>query len=123
MRDQRSHPKVIILRPSSLKRAPGKYYGPEIIVDSFEQRPSRSMVKPSSAGVLIAPVAINAGVFSGGASAGAAECFDGEDVTLFHALAGSRLDERHLLVAVDFVAEDVVAGDAADGFDWDSLSV
>ena len=73
--------------------------------------------------MLIAPVAVNPDVLSGRASAGTAERFDGEDIAFLHALVGSRLDEGDLFVAVDVVAEDIVAGDAADGFDGDSLAV
>lgn len=81
------------------------------------------MVQPSSASVLITPVAINASVLPSRPSAGATKSFNGEDITFFHALVGARLDEGDLLVAVDLVAEDVVPGDAADGFDGEGLAV
>lgn len=123
MRDKRPHTKMVILRPSPLKRAPRENNSPKILINRLEQRPSRSMVQTSSASILIASIPINSSILPSRPSTSAAESFNGEDITFFHALVGPRLDEGDLLVPVDFVAEDVVAGDAADGFDGEGLAV
>jgi hypothetical protein len=51
------------------------------------------------------------------------ECFNGEDVSLVHALISFALDERHLFVAVNFVAQDVVAREPSDGLYWNGFTV
>jgi len=80
-------------------------------------------MKTSSAGMLIAPVAVNSYVISEIGFASAAEGFDGEHIAFFHALGGSGLDEGDLFVAMDLVAQDVMASDVPNRFDRDDLSV
>ena len=80
-------------------------------------------MKTSSAGMLIAPVAVNSYIVSDISFASAAEGFDGKHIAFFHALGGSSLDERDLFVAMDLVAQDVMASDVPNRFDRDDLSV
>lgn len=81
------------------------------------------MVKTSSAGMVIAPVAVYSYVISEISFASAAEGFDGEHVAFFHALVGLGLDEGDLFVAMDLVAQDVMASNVPNRFDRDGLSV
>lgn len=81
------------------------------------------MAKTSSAGILIAPVAVDSHIVPEISSASTAKGFDGEHVTFFHPLAGLGLDEGDLFVAVDLVAQDVMASDVLNCFDRDDLSV
>lgn len=80
-------------------------------------------MKTSSAGMLIAPVAVNSYVISDISFASAAEGFDGEHIAFFHALSGSGFDEGDLFAAMDLVAQDVMASDVPNRFDRDDLSV
>ena len=80
-------------------------------------------MQASRVGMLTASVAVDADVVSQIGFSCATERFDGEDVAFLHALVGLGLDEGDLLVTVDTVAEDVVAGDVADGFDGDCFAV
>ena len=80
-------------------------------------------MKTSSAGMLIAPVAVYSYVISEISFASAAEGFNGEHIAFFHALGGMGLNERDLFVAMDLVAQDVMASDVPNGFDRDDLSV
>ena len=77
----------------------------------------------SSAGMLIAPVAVNSYVISEISFASGAEGFDGEHIAFFHALGCPSLDEGDLFVAMDLVAQDVMASDVPNRFDRDDLSV
>jgi hypothetical protein len=81
------------------------------------------MIKTSSAGMLIAPVAVNSYVISGISFASAAEGFDGKHIAFFHALGGSSLDEGDLFVAMDLIAQDVMASDVPNRLDRDDLPV
>jgi hypothetical protein len=123
IRDERSHAKVVILHSNALKVTPGEDQSSEVLIDRLQQRLGGGMMKTSSAGMLIAPVAVNSYVVSEISFASAAEGFDGEHVAFFHALGGSGLDERHLFVAMDLVAQDVMASDVPNRFDRDDLSV
>lgn len=76
-----------------------------------------------SAHVLVATVSIYAYVVFENRFPCGAERFDGEDVAFLHALGSFRLDKGHLFVAMDLVAEDIVAGDVADCFDGYSFVV
>ncbi len=80
-------------------------------------------MKTSSAGMFIAPVTINSYIISEISFARAAERFDGEHIAFFHALGSLGLNEGDLLVAVDLVAQDVVASEISNRFDRDDLSV
>lgn len=80
-------------------------------------------MKPSSAGMFIARVAVNSYVISEIRFASATECLNREDVAFFHALVGLGLDEGDLFVAMDLVAQDVMARDVPNCFDGDDLSV
>jgi len=121
--DERLHPQVVVLDSKVLEIAPGEDQRAEILVDGLEQGFRRGKTHAGRINALVAPVAVDAVVVSDAASAGAAEGLDGEHVAFFHALVGLRFDKGHLLVAVDFVAEDVVAGQAADGFDGDGFAL
>lgn len=123
MRYKRPHPEMIILRPRPLQRAPRKDNSPEILINSLEQRPRRRVVQPRSANVFIPSVPVYPDVLPRRAAAGTPERLDGEDIAFFHALGRACFDEGHLLIPVDVVAEDVVAGDAADGFDGERFAV
>ena len=80
-------------------------------------------MKTGSAGMLIASVAVNSHVISKISFACAAEGFDGEHVAFFHALGGSGLDKGDLFVAMDLIAQDVMASDVPNRFDRNDLSV
>lgn len=64
-------------------------------------------MQAATTGVEVETVAVHARGVADRAPAGAAEGFDREDVAFFHELVGARLHEGDLLVAVDFVAEDL----------------
>lgn len=81
------------------------------------------MMKTSSAGMLIAPVTVNSYIISEISFSSAAEGFNGEHITFFHALGGSSLDEGDLFLAMDLVAQDIMASDVSNRFDGDNLSV
>ncbi len=123
IRDERSHAKVVILHSNALKVTPGEDQSSEVLIDRLQQRLGGGMMKTSSAGMLIAPVAVNSYVISDITFAGAAKGFDGEHIAFFHALGGSGLDEGDLFVAMDLVAQDVMASDVPNRFDGDDLSV
>ncbi len=72
--------------------------------------------------MLIAFVAVNSYVVSEISFASAVEGFDGDHLAFFHALGGLGLDEGDLFVAMDFVAQDVMASDIPNCFDRDDLS-
>lgn len=123
VRDERSHAKVVVLHSDALEVSPGEDQRAKVVVDRLQERLGRGMVKAGSAGVLVAPVAVHSDGIFDISFAGAAEGLDGKDVALFHALRGSRLDKGDLLVAVDLVAQDVMAADIPNRFDGDYLSV
>lgn len=123
IRDKRAHAEMVLLHSNTLQVPPGKDQRPKILVNRLQQRPGGGVMKTRSAGMLVAPVAVDPDVVSEISFAGAAESFDGEDLAFFHALRGRRLDEGDLFGAVDLVAQDVVAGDVADRFDGDGLAV
>jgi hypothetical protein len=81
------------------------------------------MMKTSDAGMLSASIAINSYLIRGVSFAGAAEGFNGEYITFFHALVRSCLDKGDLFVAVDLVAQDVMPGEAPKSFDRDRLAL
>lgn len=80
-------------------------------------------MKTSSASMLIAPVAVNSYAICDITFASATEGFDGEHIAFFHALGASGLDEGDLFVAMDLVAQDVMASDVPNRFDRDDLPV
>ena len=123
IRDERSHAEVVILHSSALKVTPGEDQSSEVLIDRLQQRLGGGMMKTSSAGMLIAPVAVNSYVISDISFASAAEGFDGEHIAFFHALGGSGLDKGDLFVAMDLVAQDVMASEVPNRFDRDDLSV
>ena len=123
IRDERSHAEVVILHSNALKVMPGEDQSSKVLIDRLQQRLGGGMMKTSSAGMLIAPVAVNSYVVSGISFASAAEGFDGEHIAFFHALGGSGLDKRDLFVTMDLVAQDVMASDVPNRFNRDSLSV
>ena len=123
IRDERSHAEVIILHSNALKVTPGEDQSSEVLIDRLQQRLGGSIMKTSSAGLLIAPVAVNSYVISEISFASAAEGFDGEHIAFFHALGGSGLDERDLFVAMNLVAQNVMASDVPNRFDGDDLSI
>ena len=123
IRDERSHAEVVTLHSNALKVTPGEDQSSEVLIDRLQQRLGGGMMKTSSAGMLIAPVAVNSYVISEISFASAAEGFDGEHIALFHALVGSGLDEGDLFVAMDLVAQYVMAIEVLNRFDRDDLSV
>ena len=123
IRDERSHAELVILHSNALKVTPGEDQSSEVLIDRLQQRLGGGMMKTSSAGMLIAPVAVNSDVISDISFASAAEGFDGEHIAFFHAFGGSGLDEGDLFVAMDLVAQDVMASDVPNRFDRDDLSV
>jgi len=123
IRDERSHAEVVILHSNALKVTPGEDQSSEVLIDRLQQRLGGGMMKTSSAGMLIAPVAVNSYVISDITFASAAEGFDGEHVAFFHALGGSGPDEGDLFVAMNLVAQNVMASDVPNRFDRDNLSV
>ena len=80
-------------------------------------------MKTSSAGMLIAPIAVNSHVVSEISFASAAKGFNGEHIAFFHALGGLGLDKGNLFVAMDLVAQDVMASDVPNRSDRDDLSI
>lgn len=123
MRDERSHAEMIILHPNVIKVTSGEDQGSEVLIDRLQQRLGGGVMKTSSTGMLIASVAVDPNVVSAIGFASAAEGLDGEHVAFFHALGASALDEGDLFVAVDLVAQDVVAGDVPNCLDGDDLAV
>ncbi len=123
IRDERFHAEVVIFHSNALKITPGEDQSSEILIDRLQQRLSGGMMKTSSAGMLITPIAVNSYVVSEISFPSAAKGFDGENIAFFHALSGSGLDEGHLFVAMDLVAQNVVASDISNRFDRDDLSI
>jgi hypothetical protein len=123
IRDERSHAEVVILHSNALKVTPGEDQSSEVLIDCLQQRLGGGMMKTSSAGMLIAPVAVNSYVISDITFASAAEGFDGEHIAFFHALGGLGLDKGDLFIAMNLVAQDVMASDVPNRFDRDDLSV
>lgn len=123
IRDERSRADVVILHPNALKVTPGEDQSSEVLIDRLQQRLGGSMVKTSTAGMLIASVAVNSYVVSGLRFASAAESLNGERLAFLHALGDSGLDEGDLSAAMDFVAQDVKASDIPNRFDRDDISV
>ena len=123
IRDEGSHAEVVILDSVALKVTPGEHQSPEILIDRLQQRLGGGILKTSSAGMLIAPVAVHSNVISDISFAGASEGCNGQDIAFFHALGGFGLDKGDLFVAVDLVAQDVVVSDVPNRFDRDDLSV
>lgn len=123
IQDERFHAKVVMLHAKALKVTSGEDQSSEVLVDRLQQRLSGGMMKPSSAGMLIAPVAVNSYIISEITFASAAEGFDGEYIAFFHALGCLGLDEGDLFVAMDLVAQDVMASYAPNRFDRDDLSI
>ena len=123
IRDERSHGKVVILHSSALKVTPGEDQSSEVLIDRLQQRLGGGMMKTSSACMLIAPVAINSYVIFDISFASAAKSFDCEHVAFLHALSGLGLDEGDLFVAMDLVAQDIMASDVPNRFDGDDLPV
>lgn len=121
--DERLHTEMIVLDSKMLQVPPGKDKRAKVLINRLKQRLRRSQANARSVHSLVATVAVDAVVVSDTAFAGASEGLDGEDVSFFHSLIGLRFGEGNLLVAVDLVAEDVVAGEAADGFHGDCLAV
>lgn len=123
VRDERSHAEVVMLHSDALKVALGKDQGSKVLIDRLQQRLGGGMMKTSSTGMLIAPVAVNSHVISDISFASAAEGFNGEHIAFFHTLAGFGLDEGNSFVAMDMVAQDVMASDVPNRFDRNDLSV
>lgn len=121
--DERLHAKMIVLHSKVLQVPPGEDKRPKVVINRFKQRLCRSQAHARSVDSLIATIAVNAVIVSDTAFAGASEGLDGEDVSFLHALIGLSFGEGNLLVAVNLVAEDVVAGEAADGFHGDRFAV
>jgi hypothetical protein len=107
---QRFHPKMVVPDSKMLKVPPREHQRPEILVNSLEQSLRRRHPHARRINILVAAVAIDACIFSDSTPASTAEGFDGEDVAFFHALVGLGFDEGDLFVAVDSIAQDVVAG-------------
>lgn len=122
-RHERFHTKMVILHSHTLQIPSRKDQRPEILIDSLQQRLRRSMIQARSSDMLITSIAINTHIIPHISFASTAKGFDREDLAFLHALGGIGLDEGDLFATMDLVAEDVVAGDVADGFDGDGLVV
>lgn len=120
--DERPHAEMVVLHAKVLKIALGEDQSSEVLINRLKQRLGRHSAGARSIGVLDAAVAVDSDIVSDAGLSCAAEGFDGEDVAFLHALIGMRFHERYLLVAVDFVAENVMACEAADRFHRDSLA-
>lgn len=81
------------------------------------------MMEPSGADMFVASIAVDANVISEVGFACTAEGLDCEDVAFFHSLGSLRLDEGYLLVAVNVVAQNVMASDIADCFYRDAFAL
>ena len=81
------------------------------------------MMKTSSPSVLIASVAVDSYIISKITSTGGAKGLDREYIAFFHALICSSFDKGDLFLAMDLVAQNIVASDGPNRFDWDCLSV
>ena len=123
IRDERFHAEVIILYSNALKEMSGEDQSSEVLIDRLQQRLRGGMMKTSSTGMLIAPIAVNSYVVSEISFPSAAKGFNGEHIAFFHALGGLGLDEGDLFVAMDLVAQNVVASDVSNRFDRDNLSI
>jgi len=123
IRDERSHAEVVILHFNALKVTPGEDQSSEVLIDRLQQRLDEGMMKISSAGMLIALVAVNFYVISDITFVSAAKDFDGEHIAFFHALSDSSLDEENLFVVMDLVAQNVMISDVPNRFDEDDLSI
>lgn len=123
IRDERSHAKMVILHSNAFKVTPGEGQCPEVLVNRLQQRLSRRKMETSGASMLIASVAVNSYIVSEKSFASAAKGLDCEHIAFFHALSGSSFDEGNLFVAMDLVAQDIVASDVSNRFDRDDLSV
>ena len=113
---------MIVPDSKVLKIAPRENQRPEVLIDSLEQGFRRGHPNARRVDTLIAAIAVDAVILSDPASAGAAKGLDSEDVAFFHSLIGLGFDEGDLLVAVDLVVQDVVAGQATDGFDREGFA-
>lgn len=82
-------------------------------------------MKVSSVGtdVLVTPIAVYSHVVIEKSFAGGSEGFDGEYIALLHTLAGLSFHKWNLLVPVDLVAQNVMASDVSNRFDWNDLSI
>ena len=106
--NQRLHAEMILLHTQPLQVAPRKHQRAEILLDDLQQGLRGCVAQAAAIGTRGGEaVAVYAGRIADRAPAGAAEGFDGEDVAFFHGLGGAGVDEGDLLVAVDFVAEDL----------------
>lgn len=122
IRDKRPNAEVATLHSNTLEVTLGEDQSSEVLIDRLQQRLGGGAMKTNSASMLIAPVAVNSYVISDISFASTAEGFDGEHIAFFHALGGSDLDEGNLFVAMDLVAQDIVASDVPDRFDRNDLS-
>lgn len=80
-------------------------------------------MKASSAGMYVAAVTVNSHIVSEISLASAAEGFDREHITLFHALSGVSFDERNLFVTMDLVAQNIMTSNISNRFDRNNLLV
>lgn len=121
--DERLHSQMIVLHPKVLQVPPRENERAKVVINRLEQRLCRGQAHTRSVDSLVTTIAVYSVIVSDTAFAGAPKRLDGEDVSFFHTLICLRFGEGNLLVAVDLVAEDVVAGEAADGFDGDRFAV
>jgi len=123
VRDERFHTDKVILHTQALEGPLGEDQRREVLLNGLQQRLGRHMMETSSADILIASVAVNPHIISETSSTSGAEGLDGEHIAFLHALTGAGLDEGHLLVTMDLVAQDVMTTKVPDCFDGENLAV
>ena len=114
---------MVVLHTEMFKVSPGEDQRTEIVIDDLEQGSCRSQANARSVDTFVAAVAVDSLVVLDATSSSASERLNGENVTLLHALVSLAFDERHLFVAVDLVAQNVVACEASDSLHWNGLAV
>lgn len=114
---------MVALHSQAFKVISGEHDGAEVFIDCLQQRLGSGMVKACRTGVFVASVAIDAYILSGIALASTAKGFNSEHISFFHALSGIGFDEGDLLVAVDFITQDIMPSDTASRSDGNGLSV
>lgn len=121
--NERFHTQMVVLDSQTLEIAPGEDQRPEILVDGLEKRLCGCVLQASRADMLITTISVDTDIIHQIAIASGTEGFDRKDVAFSHALACLSLDERDLLVAMNLVAQNVMASDVLDCFHRNGLAI